>query len=392
MDNLSIDAVLLALALEEEANPFVHSRYRKRFYRALSLLERRRRDRRIPRAALLSPKDSPWRKVYFSRNDQALITLTGIDFATFELILSRGFEYYFDNYTPFKDGSVQRKLIDKGRPRLMTAADGLGLILSYTRTRGSQDCLEMMFGLTGTTVSDYVRFLCRVLIVVLQQMEDATIKLPSEDEVSRFKDAVAHRHPNLEGVWCTMDGLKLLIECSGDSVVQNRYYNGWTCDHYIGAVFVFCPDGTIPICCYNVPGCVHDSNIATIGGIYDKLAKVHEQNGALCVADSAFSRANYPFIIKSGNQPTGMSSSDAQLLKEATSMRQSAEWGMRAFQSSFPRVKDRFPFEQRGERKVLMKMLILLYNLRARKVGINQIKNVYMSSLDQNVNDLYCQN
>jgi len=250
----------------------------------------------------------------------------------------------------------------------------------------------MMFGLTGTTVSDYVRFLCRVLIVVLQQMEDATIKLPSEDEVSRFKDAVAHRHPNLEGVWCTMDGLKLLIECSGNSVVQNRYYNGWTCDQYIGAVFVFCPDGTIPICCYNVPGCVHDSNIATIGGIYDKLAKVHEQNGTLCVADSAFSRANYPFIIKSGNQPTGMSSTNAQLIKEATSMRQSAEWGMRAFQSSFPRVKDRFPFDQRGERKVLMKMLILLYNLRARKVGINQIKNVYMSSLDQDVNELYCQN
>jgi hypothetical protein len=33
-------------------------------------------------------------------------------------------------------------------------------------------------------------------------------------------------------------------------------------------------------------------------------------------------------------------------------MRQSAEWGMRAFQSSMPRIKDRMKFEERGERKV----------------------------------------
>ena len=79
------------------------------------------------------------------------------------------------------------------------------------------------------------------------------------------------------------------------------------------------------------------------------------------------------------------------VFEEATSMRQSAEWGMRAVQSSFPRLKDRLLYETNGERRIIFKSIFLLYNLRARKVGINQIKNVYMTCLNQNAND-YLQN
>jgi hypothetical protein len=35
----------------------------------------------------------------------------------------------------------------------------------------------------------------------------------------------------------------------------------------------------------------------------------------------------------------------------------------------------------------MMKMMVPLYNLRARTVGINQICNVFMSHLDVNTND-----
>ena len=45
---------------------------------------------------------------------------------------------------------------------------------------------------------------------------------------------------------------------------------------------------------------------------------------------------------------------------DATSMPQSAEWGMRAFQSSMPRMKDRMKFEERGEQKVTLTMMILI--------------------------------
>jgi hypothetical protein len=68
-------------------------------------------------------------------------------------------------------------------------------------------------------------------------------------------------------------------------------------------------------------------------------------------------------------------------------MRQAAEWGMRAIQSSFPRLKDTFVYEETGEHRIVMKMLCLLYNLRARTVGINQIKNVFMKQLDEDANN-----
>ena len=64
-------------------------------------------------------------------------------------------------------------------------------------------------------------------------------------------------------------------------------------------------------------------------------------------------------------------------------MRQSAEWGMRAFQSSFPRIKDRIHWEVFGKRKTMMKMMIMLFNFRTRTIGINQILNVYKKHLEE---------
>ena len=60
---------------------------------------------------------------------------------------------------------------------------------------------------------------------------------------------------------------------------------------------------------------------------------------------------------------------------------------MRAIQSSFPCLKDTFVYEETGERRIVMKMLCLLKNLRARTVGINQIKNVFMKKLDEGANN-----
>ena len=63
-------------------------------------------------------------------------------------------------------------------------------------------------------------------------------------------------------------------------------------------------------------------------------------------------------------------------------MHQSAEWGMRGLQSSFPRLKDTLQFEEYGERKVIVSSLLLLLNLQARLVGMNQIRSVYYPPLE----------
>ena len=186
-----------------------------------------------------------------------------------------------------------------------------------------------------------------------------------------------------------MDGLKLLIKSAGDDEEQNCYYDGWTCDHYMNAVLVFCPDGTIPICCYNVPRTVHDSMVAVVGNIYAKLESIFESCGARCVVDSAFAHNNYQFLIKLEKPSVGMTLEEINLASEATSMHQATEWGMRAFQLSFPHVRDQIEFESIGQRKQMMKLMILLFNLRERWVGINQILNVHMPLLIVYVNEIY---
>ena len=80
------DVLLLAIGIQMDIvdlDHFIHSRYQKKFYRALSKLQQRRHHRRIPRCALRHPEQSAWRQVFESGSDQALITMTGLDFETF---------------------------------------------------------------------------------------------------------------------------------------------------------------------------------------------------------------------------------------------------------------------------------------------------------------------
>ena len=60
---------------------------------------------------------------------------------------------------------------------------------------------------------------------------------------------------------------------------------------------------------------------------------------------------------------------------------------MLSIQASFPRIKDRFIYEECGERRIVMKMFVLLYNMQARMVGINQIRNTYMPHLLRDANE-----
>ena len=59
---------------------------------------------------------------------------------------------------------------------------------------------------------------------------------------------------------------------------------------------------------------------------------------------------------------------------------------MRAFQASFPRLKDRLIYEERGERRLILELALLLFNYRTNKVGLNQIRNTYMEWLESDPN------
>ena len=60
-----------------------------------------------------------------------------------------------------------------------------------------------------------------------------------------------------------------------------------------------------------------------------------------------------------------MEGRQAMLLgQQATSCRQAAEWGMQGLQGLFPRLKDHIVHEENGERAIILKLIMLLYNYR----------------------------
>ena len=96
---------------------------------------KRRQDHPIPCAALRSPKELAFVTLFESGDDQALITLTGFDHATFH-DLHTLFAPVFNAFTPFSrdaDGSYLELNINKmsgGHPRSVDSIAGLAIVLS----------------------------------------------------------------------------------------------------------------------------------------------------------------------------------------------------------------------------------------------------------------------
>ena len=108
-----------------------HSRYQKDFFRSLSIKERCRRYRKIPRCALIPLKLSPWRKLLASQNDQAYITMMGFDCESFSRILEK-FCPIFSTHIPFdKSGMIVKFEHIRGWKRVVQPEDCLGLVDLY---------------------------------------------------------------------------------------------------------------------------------------------------------------------------------------------------------------------------------------------------------------------
>jgi hypothetical protein len=51
---------------------------------------------------------------------------------------------------------------------------------------------------------------------------------------------------------------------------------------------------------------------------------------------------------------------------------------MRMIQAQFPRVTEPIQYEVKGERRVILQLMVLLYNFQTYEIGINQILNSFM--------------
>jgi hypothetical protein len=191
-----------------------------------------------------------------------------------------------------------------------------------------------------------------------------------QEEVLAFQQATMAKYPSLPEVWDTLNGLNLNIQSTKDDKVQSIFYNGWTRGHYVSNVFVFGMDGTIRICRLNTRGTMHDSTLANYGNVYEKLEHIFNETGGKVVVDSAFCLANNDFLIKSGqNVPLG----NPQLV-----LRAHDAMSIRQFQALFPRMKDEFHLETNGEQRIILLLVVYLFNNRMNVVGCNQVRSTVL--------------
>jgi hypothetical protein len=298
---------------------------------------RAKRWRKKTRRAIREYRDSPFYYLLHSGCRQSMITVTGFDYRSFYSLL-QVFSPFFFNASPYSLDE-ERRLNRTGRPRKIDVVTCLGLVLVWTRSQGGLVFLQPIFGLTYSCLALWLRFGIRVLQNCLRRHPLARVSAPMVEEVQEYQQIVATIYPRLGEVWGTCDGLNLRSERSISQRIQRMFYNGWLHGHFVSNVFVF----------VNAPGSMHDSTIADYTGVYDKLERVYEATGGKVIVDSAFKLRNNPFLIRT-SLALARTRDGILFQRDAVKLRQSAEWGMRSFQSSFPRLHDRIRYEERGER------------------------------------------
>ena len=101
-DNNAVDELIPFLLANQT---FIHSRHQKAFHRLLSRMEQRRRERRVPRCSLQPPSKCTWCTLLNGRTDGAMITLTGLDFSSFEELHEK-FKPFFNKLSPHRKSGV----------------------------------------------------------------------------------------------------------------------------------------------------------------------------------------------------------------------------------------------------------------------------------------------
>lgn len=205
------------------------------------------------RELLPNPREgTPWQRLYENGSDRAFITCMGFDRATFQHILDGGFEAAW-NYTPIPRPDTSSAGVPRLGRRSLDAAGALGLALHYLSSTIPETGLQQIFALIPTTVSRYVRFSLQILLEVLQDIPEATVRWPEGDEFELYSTHITGKYTLLTGAFGFCDGLKLLVMVSNDPDIENYTYNGWQHDHFESCVLVYSPLGKpILICIYRV--------------------------------------------------------------------------------------------------------------------------------------------
>jgi hypothetical protein len=144
----------------------------------------------LPVACDLANKTSLFWTLFSNKHDDALITLCGFTIMLLSAkLLHQLFKPFFDSFTPcrkYTDFIVRNSTTKKGRPRILISISFLALGLAWTRSRGSFMIMQIIFGLTHGSLSNWLSFSRQMTVKVLLTNEDANVRLPTADKTTLF--------------------------------------------------------------------------------------------------------------------------------------------------------------------------------------------------------------
>ena len=115
--------------------------------------------------------------------------MMGFDCESFDKILDK-FAPMFSGHTPFDEsGMIDEFEYTWGRKREVQPADCLGLVLVWMRTRGPLNVLQLVFRLTYTNLSVYLRFGICLIVETFHDDSLARVSIPSTEKIDEYKAA-----------------------------------------------------------------------------------------------------------------------------------------------------------------------------------------------------------
>jgi len=328
------------------------------------------RDRyKLKKSGLVSPQNSPWQHLLHCGDETNFLAITGFNYVAFRSL---------------KTLLVQHgKIPDPGRagrPFTLDADGRLGIMLFYLSSKMPIKHLCMIFGCSPTIAERCIDNSLEYLIEILSNHPTSKVSFPTVDEMIHFATLIYQRDGVVRDVIGFLDGLSIPVCCSSDELEQSAYYNGYHHDTMVNNVLFFTPDGKISYAAINYPGSWHD---ATVSSRF--IQKVIRCIGdfKICV-DQGFPRKGDllevfvgPINVRTRNQlATPLRGLMLDRHNRYVSLRQASEWGMRALQGSFSRLKARLT-SHKSRRHAIIMCCVLLHNWRTEYVGLNQIATVF---------------
>jgi hypothetical protein len=328
------------------------------------------------RKAIIPAKWSSWRYLRYNGDDSSFLNLTGMTQPAFNQLVTIVFH------------NESKHII--GRYPQLDEFDQLGLLIMYLNSPLELKHLSLLFGIVPSSASMIIKKMLRKVFETLKNHPIAKVKFPMSRKTKlRYAKMVERRQPEVRNIIGFVDGLSLPVKCSEDDEEQSAYYNSYHHDTVVNNVFAFSPEGKIIFAAFNFPGSWHDAQVASE---LIKTAASKLDSFALCV-DQGFPRSGKvkdklvgPLSKKSrAKLHPAIKDFILNLHNIYTSLRQAAEWGMRALQGTFARLKARLT-ENCEKRYLILACIILLHNYRTELVGLNQIKTVFHPEYEQYVN------